>query len=544
MPTMRFLLLIALLVPGLALAQAGRFLMAVGDVVVARGAQEIRAGIGTPVESGDTIRVGPNSNAQIRMSDESIVGLRQGTIFRIDEYFYSGAVDGREKMIMSLVKGGMRTVTGLIGRLRQKEKYAVRTATSTVGIRGTHYTLVHCDNDCDAPNRVALALGAATRTDVAQATVGQSVQNGTYGGVTDGRIGVTNNAGDREFGANEYFFVANQDTLPQSLIAPPSFLYDRLSGQTRSKGKKGDESSEAMAQSGLNAESRPSDAPAGPKPSEFVVTEQRTSTGSPTVVATQNDTGALGYWARPGDTNPSGGGAFIPQSALTIGSGGIVTAFTIPENCIGPNDDCTGAPSGTLGTPAQAGSATFPGSTQKVFWGRWYNGTITDDGVAFGLSPTNQAHLMYGPLTPADVIASRTGTLMMQSSLPGLGTTPTNNLGELALGGAFPTITMDFTARTATFSPSFVSFPSQNWSFNSGVAPITVVSGQGAYFKGDATGTCSSTGSGCNGTTFAPATGSARGIFLGPAGDHAGVVLSGAAGTSNFGTVRLYCPTC
>ncbi|TMI00372.1 MAG: FecR domain-containing protein, partial [Betaproteobacteria bacterium] len=103
-------LLILLSAPGLALAQAGRFLLAVGDVAVARGQAEIRAATGTPVQSGDTIRVGPASNAQIRMTDESIVGLRPGTVLRIDAYEYSGQAEPRS--LFSLLKGGFRTVTG------------------------------------------------------------------------------------------------------------------------------------------------------------------------------------------------------------------------------------------------------------------------------------------------------------------------------------------------------------------------------------------------------------------------------------------------
>src|SRR5206468_9825540 len=82
-------LLILLSAPGLSLAQAGRFLLAVGDVAVARGQAEIRAATGTPVQSGDTIRVGPASHAQIRMTDESIVGLPPDTVFRIDAYQHS-----------------------------------------------------------------------------------------------------------------------------------------------------------------------------------------------------------------------------------------------------------------------------------------------------------------------------------------------------------------------------------------------------------------------------------------------------------------------
>src|SRR5213596_724283 len=121
-------LLILLSAPGLALAQAGRFLLAVGDVAVARGQAEIRAATGTPVQSGDTIRLGPASNAQIRMTDESIVGLRPGTVFRIDAYEYSGQAEPRS--IFSLLKGGLRTVTGAIGRLHNRERYAVRTPTA------------------------------------------------------------------------------------------------------------------------------------------------------------------------------------------------------------------------------------------------------------------------------------------------------------------------------------------------------------------------------------------------------------------------------
>src|SRR5438876_3069214 len=192
-------LLILLSAPGLALAQAGRFLLAVGDVAVARGQAEIRAATGTLVQSGDTIRVGPASNAQIRMTDESIVGLRPDTVFRIDAYEYSGQAEPRS--IFSLLKGGFRTVTGAIGRLHNRERYAVRTPTATIGIRGTHYTVVHCDNDCGGADRGSIA-------------------NGTYGGVTDGRIEVVNQTGEHEFAANTFFYVASAGTAPQNLIAP------------------------------------------------------------------------------------------------------------------------------------------------------------------------------------------------------------------------------------------------------------------------------------------------------------------------------------
>src|SRR6185503_2026401 len=165
-----------------------------GDVFVLRGASQIRAGTGTPVQAGDTIRLGGSSNAQIRLTDESIISLRQNTTFRIDEYSYAGQADGNEKSIFSLLRGGFRTVTGAIGRLHNRDKYQVRTATSTIGIRGTHYVVVHCDNDCGPDTRISLAMTGDAQSDagfqVAQAgnTVGN--WNGTFGGVSDGAINV------------------------------------------------------------------------------------------------------------------------------------------------------------------------------------------------------------------------------------------------------------------------------------------------------------------------------------------------------------------
>src|SRR6267143_4761051 len=311
------ILLVLLPAPGLALAQAGRFLLAVGDVVVARGQDEIRAATGTEVQSGDTIRVGPASNAQIRLTDESIVGLRPGTLFRLDEFAYSGQGDGNERSLFTLLKGGFRTVTGAIGRLHSRERYAVRTPTATIGIRGTHYTVVHCDDDCGTPNRVSLAMLESVAQSDAAPGVGQSIPNGTYGGVTDGRIEVVNQTGEHEFAANTFFYVANANTAPQNLIAPPTFLYDRLEGQSRSRGNRGNESSETMARSGLNAESRPSEVPPPPQPSTFIVTEQKTSAGSPIVLST-----VLSPTAAPAFVSGSGYGLAMTYATLPFSSNG------------------------------------------------------------------------------------------------------------------------------------------------------------------------------------------------------------------------------
>src|SRR5882762_628940 len=414
--------------PGLASAQAGRFLLAVGDVVVARGQAEIRAATGTPVQSGDTIRVGPASNAQIRMTDESIVGLRPGTVFRIDAYEYSGQAEPRS--IFSLLKGGFRTVTGAIGRLHNRERYAVRTPTATIGIRGTHYTVVHCDNDCGGADR-------------------GSISNGTYGGVTDGRIEVVNQTGEHEFAANTFFYVASAGTAPQNLIAPPNFLYDRLEGQARSRGNQGNESSETLARSGLNAESRPSEVPPPPQPSPFIVTEQKTSSGQPAVIAAASALGFAGAW-----TSAIGGAnsvtAFVSNEMLTrTGSGAsqTLTAFSIPATASGA----------ALGPINDSGGFDPGDGSVNANWGVWAIGSITD-----GLGTTRipgGAHYIFGNLTPPEVVAARTGTLSM---IAFAGTTPTSNtLGSFIGAPTYPTLSLNFDTRS-------VQVGSFSWAFAAG----------------------------------------------------------------------------
>ncbi len=197
----------ALTAPGISMAQqdAGRVLVVAGDVTIVRGDQRIPAQPGTPVLAGDTVVVGQQSAAQVRFTDDSLVALRAGTSFRVTEYIYAGQeAGGTQRAVFDLLQGGLRTVTGFIGR-RDRNDYAVKTRTTTIGIRGTSYTLVDCDNSCRNSD-------------------GSAAPDGTYGGVTEGRVSAANNTGEREFGVDSFFYVATINTPPEQLLAPPSFL--------------------------------------------------------------------------------------------------------------------------------------------------------------------------------------------------------------------------------------------------------------------------------------------------------------------------------
>ena len=96
---------------------------------------------GAVLESGEAIRTGSNARAQLRFSDGAMMSLQPQTEFRIDNYTYNGKVDGQEKGFFSLIKGGLRTITGLVGK-GNRDNYKMSTSVATIGIRGTEYSTV------------------------------------------------------------------------------------------------------------------------------------------------------------------------------------------------------------------------------------------------------------------------------------------------------------------------------------------------------------------------------------------------------------------
>ena len=130
-----------LAVPFAAQAQqpAGRILWMFGQVerVGSDGvAKELAKG--DAVFQGDVIRSAPGSHAQLVMSDEALIAVRPESSLRLHTYRYQGREDGTERALVELLKGGLRSVTGAIGRTN-KDNYQLRNGMHLVGIRGTDH---------------------------------------------------------------------------------------------------------------------------------------------------------------------------------------------------------------------------------------------------------------------------------------------------------------------------------------------------------------------------------------------------------------------
>lgn len=154
----------------------------------------------SPVYEGDTISTAARSRAQIRFNDNGLLALQPETSFIIEQHQFQGQEDGTESATYRLVRGGLQSITGLIGNTN-KENYRVETPVATIGLRGTHWAATMCTSEC-AGN-----------------------PPGLYGGVADGGIDVCNGGGCAAVETDSYFYAPDANTQPQLLLAPPSVVF-------------------------------------------------------------------------------------------------------------------------------------------------------------------------------------------------------------------------------------------------------------------------------------------------------------------------------
>jgi hypothetical protein len=130
--------------------EAGRATSVSGVVAVQRasGSMGIMAR-GSAVRPGDTVTTQPDSRAVIELRDGAKLTVRPASEFRIEGYKFAQAAPQEDSTILRLLKGGLRSLTGLLGQ-RRPTAFQLNTGTATIGIRGTDFITRICEDDCAA----------------------------------------------------------------------------------------------------------------------------------------------------------------------------------------------------------------------------------------------------------------------------------------------------------------------------------------------------------------------------------------------------------
>lgn len=391
---------------------------------------------------GDTISTGGRGLTQIRLKDGALLSLRPHTEIKIAEYRYNGQQDGSELSTLELLRGGFRTITGAIGH-RNKQNYKVRTSVATIGIRGTHYSLVLCQQ-------------SSCNDDGAN-----EVEDGLYGGVADGSIVIENQSGIHRFNNDQFFKLTSATSMPVEFLLPPAILKHGAAKLSDTDKKEQQKNKQGVSQQVKSIPRRTA---------VILEANQPNFSRRPKIPVRDSNTPAVSEF-QP-DQAPNGSGMLIGfqhiEDNATTGAqelSGTATSIIITPNnnnqiFLGPNrtpiagrelsvDQQTGAltqheflmatPSGTLATlvPSSVGG----NATLGVNWGRW-NGDfiVTEDGKSF--ITKNDFHYIYSEnLTSPSQLATLGGLGRSVNYSLADGTLPTDNLGNVALSA--PSIYMD-----------------------------------------------------------------------------------------------------
>lgn len=180
-------------------ASNGYFYDVFGPVSAATGKDAPRpAAVNDTVTSGMTIRTGSDSHAVLKFEDGEVVSLQPNSTFLIREYIYNPQQVEKSNIVFSMLKGGMRFVTGLIGQQNPKA-FRLATPHATIGIRGTDFFAV-------------------------------LTNKGLYNQVSSGSITVTNDAGMSVFTHGNTALTASSTTLPVAIppIAVPAETFSQI----------------------------------------------------------------------------------------------------------------------------------------------------------------------------------------------------------------------------------------------------------------------------------------------------------------------------
>ncbi len=224
--------------------------------------------VGGSVYPGETVQTAADAKAVLAFRDDSRLTLGPGTRFRVDSFVYDEQNPREGKFLVSLLRGSLRALTGLIGKANHSN-VGFTTPTATLGVRGTGLD-IDCASDAGCslftwlgaievtPNGQTalqvleagqgLFVGSAgirplsgptldglprpdgVPVDVKQLFTGANLDDGQEGlfvFVRDGHIEITTGREHLHLGRGETGFAGNEGQTVRPLLMPLFLDFDR-----------------------------------------------------------------------------------------------------------------------------------------------------------------------------------------------------------------------------------------------------------------------------------------------------------------------------
>ena len=155
------------------------------------------------VVEGDTLSTQDGTYARVKFSDGAEVVLRPTSQLKVESYQFADEKPASDNVVLNLLRGGLRKVTGLVGR-RNRDRVRVAAPNATIGIRGTHFGMLLCQSDCGS---IKLPGGAAPA-------------NGLHVDVAAGAVTLNNQGGTQQVNAGQFAFASADARVPPAIVPP------------------------------------------------------------------------------------------------------------------------------------------------------------------------------------------------------------------------------------------------------------------------------------------------------------------------------------
>ncbi|WP_189610900.1 FecR domain-containing protein [Saccharospirillum salsuginis] len=114
------------------------------------------------LNTGDRIETGEQARVTLKFADEGLVELGTGSRFVIQQYRSETDSDEDPNVLLELIEGRLRTVTGALAR--DPDDYDLKTPLASIGIRGTEFEVWQ---SAETGTRVRLSQGSVSLADLA-----------------------------------------------------------------------------------------------------------------------------------------------------------------------------------------------------------------------------------------------------------------------------------------------------------------------------------------------------------------------------------------
>lgn len=165
------------------------------------------ASLNSSVRVGDTVSTEQNSVVRLQFKDGAQITLRPETSYHVEKFRYEPTQPDQDSFVSSLLKGGMRVITGFVGKRGNQDAYKSDVKVATMGVRGTRYGVRLCESSEQDGKRVS------TCDDIVKIGKGAAVpKDGLFVEVTEGAVSVANEGGERIVRIGEFSYVSDIKT--------------------------------------------------------------------------------------------------------------------------------------------------------------------------------------------------------------------------------------------------------------------------------------------------------------------------------------------